>query len=406
VLDRNSSHLYCKIFGIAPPGYETANNDERDEVARERVRLWYVAATRARELLVLPRFSTGVEKGTWLEIAGFDLATLPALDLTQLAGTSPASADIRHNSQSEALFANEAQSMVAASKRLKWLAPSRDEDPAASLEMLEEATALGMGEDEAPELSRLDIIRGGRERGLVIHKLLEEILRSRSDRYRHNAAAGYKNKHVLRSRSKRPDGDDILEWIETHRSWLGLPALQRPDQRNSVSRSTATRSVALARRDWRNRIMGFARASAPETSPLQTRIDWVEEAFSLNASERALLGLLALFARSEPVRQLVAAVNGELKSVKLQRGHAMNEIAPLFDAKMRHSDLSEFCACMTNAPDLLAPDGTTLPVQGPFFADDARTDHARLYTRFRHGGTPNKTSRLCPARRKYWANGC
>lgn len=35
--------------------YENARDAEKAELDRERIRLWYVAATRARELLVLPR---------------------------------------------------------------------------------------------------------------------------------------------------------------------------------------------------------------------------------------------------------------------------------------------------------------------------------------------------------------
>ena len=56
VTDRASGRFYCPVFGVEPTGYSAARDAEKAELDRERVRLWYVAATRARELLVLPRF--------------------------------------------------------------------------------------------------------------------------------------------------------------------------------------------------------------------------------------------------------------------------------------------------------------------------------------------------------------
>jgi ATP-dependent exoDNAse (exonuclease V) beta subunit len=55
VIDRQTETFYCPVLGVTPEGYETARQSEKEELDRERIRLWYVAATRARELLVLPR---------------------------------------------------------------------------------------------------------------------------------------------------------------------------------------------------------------------------------------------------------------------------------------------------------------------------------------------------------------
>jgi ATP-dependent exoDNAse (exonuclease V) beta subunit len=54
VIDRQTETFYCPVLGVVPEGYETARQAEKEELDRERIRLWYVAATRARELLVLP----------------------------------------------------------------------------------------------------------------------------------------------------------------------------------------------------------------------------------------------------------------------------------------------------------------------------------------------------------------
>jgi len=82
VLDRDTSYLSCKILGIAPPGHANVFEAEQAEAGRERVRLWYVAATRARELLVLPRFSTGFAKSSWFGVANFPPEDLPPADLS------------------------------------------------------------------------------------------------------------------------------------------------------------------------------------------------------------------------------------------------------------------------------------------------------------------------------------
>ena len=55
VTDRDNDIFYCPVFGVHPVGYDEARDAEKAELDRERIRLWYVAATRARELLVLPR---------------------------------------------------------------------------------------------------------------------------------------------------------------------------------------------------------------------------------------------------------------------------------------------------------------------------------------------------------------
>ena len=60
--DRASARFYCPVFGVAPTGHEMAHNEEKAELGRERVRLWYVASTRARELLVLPRLDVATRE--------------------------------------------------------------------------------------------------------------------------------------------------------------------------------------------------------------------------------------------------------------------------------------------------------------------------------------------------------
>ena len=80
VTDRTSGRFYCPVFGVAPTGHEAACDDEKAELDRERVRLWYVASTRARELLVLPRLDVAAAASAWLSVVELALPALSALD--------------------------------------------------------------------------------------------------------------------------------------------------------------------------------------------------------------------------------------------------------------------------------------------------------------------------------------
>jgi len=90
VVDRTSGHLYLSMFDVSPNGYETASTAEKAEIDRERVRLWYVTATRARELLVLPRANIPAGKSSWLGYVVLALDDLPALDLVHYPRRDPA----------------------------------------------------------------------------------------------------------------------------------------------------------------------------------------------------------------------------------------------------------------------------------------------------------------------------
>jgi exodeoxyribonuclease-5 len=176
VVERDTEHFYCPVFGIAPDGHEEALSAEKAEVERERVRLWYVAATRAREMLVLPRPSLPPGRSSWMSLVDLALDDLPALDLSHLP------TDVDHaiggtiNTQTRAEFEKEASTIAAAHASLKWRAPSRDEGPAAAVMTEGPPVVLHNDDDEAAADDMPSLVQGGRERGLVIHKLLEEVL--------------------------------------------------------------------------------------------------------------------------------------------------------------------------------------------------------------------------------------
>ena len=176
VIDRQTETFYCPILGVPPGGYEAARQAEKDELDRERIRLWYVAATRARELLVLPRLDTTPSKSAWIGLVDLSLGELPGLDISHLPAGLSATRTGVDNTQTRASFAAEAETIATGQTRLTWLAPSRDENTAGAVLLEEEAAIWAGSADEQSELEAPVLVQGGRERGLILHKLMEEVL--------------------------------------------------------------------------------------------------------------------------------------------------------------------------------------------------------------------------------------
>ena len=177
VIDRENDRFYCPVFGICPVGYDDARDAEKAELDRERIRLWYVAATRARELLVVPRLDVDPAGSAWLALLDLSLADLPAIDLAHLP-TEPGTAEAPSvNLQTREIFRQQAAAIAERQQHLVWLAPSRDEDAAAPVVRTEEPDIVVSADGTEPLEEGLPIaLQGGRERGLIIHKLFEEVL--------------------------------------------------------------------------------------------------------------------------------------------------------------------------------------------------------------------------------------
>ncbi len=177
VTDRQSDTFYCPIFGVPPEGHEAAIEAEKLELDRERIRLWYVAATRARQLLVLPRLDVSPSKSAWISLLDLSLAELPAIDPGELPERVPSPAGEAGNAQTREAFAAEAEEILRRQVHLTWLAPSRSENTSGPVVVEEEPDIWTDSDDRQPqELPPQLAIQGSRERGLILHKLMEEVL--------------------------------------------------------------------------------------------------------------------------------------------------------------------------------------------------------------------------------------
>ena len=177
VSDRDTGNLYFPVLGVAPTGHEAVFEREKEELNRERVRLWYVACTRARELLVLPRFDVPATKSNWISLVAHSLDNLPALDLEHMSPEVDLVAGEFRNEQTRERFSDEAAAIEQHRVDMEWRAPSRGEGHVGPAMVAPVPQILATeGEDAAPEDEAETNVQGGQERGRILHKLIEEVL--------------------------------------------------------------------------------------------------------------------------------------------------------------------------------------------------------------------------------------
>jgi ATP-dependent exoDNAse (exonuclease V) beta subunit len=166
VLHRASDDtLHFGLKTLNPPEYELLKDIENRELGEERIRLLYVACTRARDLLVFPDYLGKLGNG-WhkqLDLSLRDLPKYPTLDLTEGERKPPA---LPMNEQTPEVFRQEALRLVEQTRNIRWIQPSAVE--------FEEVPLPAPPEDEFAE--SIPDVRGSAARGRVLHKLMEDIL--------------------------------------------------------------------------------------------------------------------------------------------------------------------------------------------------------------------------------------
>jgi ATP-dependent exoDNAse (exonuclease V) beta subunit len=160
--------LHWLIGDVVPPELLRALETDDESLMRERERLWYVACTRARELLIVPELPQADQK-SWARVVDMAHAALPSVNLAHMT-CLPAPMDTDPpNAQTPELFAAERAIIDAAALPLTWLRPS-DHDP----DRLPTTEAITLEPGDAPEVDAP--VGPGRVRGLLLHKLMEEVL--------------------------------------------------------------------------------------------------------------------------------------------------------------------------------------------------------------------------------------
>lgn len=160
--------LHWVIGDVVPPELRAALETDDESLTRERERLWYVACTRARELLIVPELAQAQQK-SWARVVNLGHDALPEVDVSHMTpAPMPTIAD-PPNMQTAELFAAERGIIDEAAVPLTWVRPS-DHDT----DRLEAVDAITLDTGDAPEVDLP--VGAGRVRGLLLHKLLEEVL--------------------------------------------------------------------------------------------------------------------------------------------------------------------------------------------------------------------------------------
>jgi ATP-dependent exoDNAse (exonuclease V) beta subunit len=166
VLHRASDDtLHFGLRTLNPPEYDLLKEIENRELGEERIRLLYVACTRARDLLVFPHY-LGKLGHCWhkqVDLQLHHLPEFPTLDLKE-SERKPTAPPL--NAQTSEVFRQEALRLAERTRKIQWIQPSRVE--------IEEVPLPVPLDDELAEPT--PDVRGSAARGRVLHKLIEEIL--------------------------------------------------------------------------------------------------------------------------------------------------------------------------------------------------------------------------------------
>lgn len=170
VLDRSRQWIHYYLGAFRPEHYTMALDEEQAEQEHERVRLLYVAFTRAEQLLILPQPAD--DESGWFSLLDLRLDELSALDDSGGDATPPEPTAERPNAQDEMVFRREAQRIQASRRSLIWRQPSRHEVDDNGAAAADDDSEIFSEQAPIPD----NITQGGAGRGILLHKLMEEVL--------------------------------------------------------------------------------------------------------------------------------------------------------------------------------------------------------------------------------------
>jgi exodeoxyribonuclease-5 len=229
VQDRRANLFSVPMLGTDPSGHDDLKARNEQEQARERVRLWYVAATRARDLLVLPRHSATLPDECWDHVVDLGLSGLGGIDPAKLGEGRVPPPETSENQQTREVFAEQAGRISNARHVIVWQRPSRGEVEA---EPPTEPVPLLQNPEEAEDAAEIPVpaVVGSSTRGILLHKLMEEVLLGET-----NDAAPYlerRSRELMAQLGIEPTDDpksgvSPIELASTVVRTLNLPEIQK-----------------------------------------------------------------------------------------------------------------------------------------------------------------------------------
>jgi ATP-dependent exoDNAse (exonuclease V) beta subunit len=219
VYRQSDDTIHWIIGGIEPPELVAAREEEEFREARQRERLWYVATTRARDLLVIPDLP-GAPSRSWSRVMDLGQKQLSEIPADILPEPFPSTVQPASNDQTSTVFAAESEKLAAASPPIVWDRPSeRDADRGT------EPVDLFVVDAASDVTAR--IVGGGTLRGTILHKLMEELLTGELER--HPEAITSRAAELLNQLQSDDEADakppDPVEMAQTALRTLALPEL-------------------------------------------------------------------------------------------------------------------------------------------------------------------------------------
>lgn len=195
---RHQGEFATRLFKQATSNYEAVKEAEQLELEREQVRLWYVAATRAKEILIIPKHEGKTDQSAWCNLVAWRPEDLPVINVAPNKEHEMAPPATGQEAQTPEQFQEEQRMLEASLRRVERRAPSRREDQ--TLDVLaagetgldapveprlteEEAARILESFDDtvnAPETAP-GVMAVGAARGILLHKLMEEIINGEVD---------------------------------------------------------------------------------------------------------------------------------------------------------------------------------------------------------------------------------
>ncbi|URK86334.1 PD-(D/E)XK nuclease family protein (plasmid) [Rhizobium sp. RCAM05350] len=127
-----------------------------------------MASTRARNLLILPHIPQA-SKDSWFSSVNLRQLEVPELDLSSFTPLANRSGASQPNEQSADIFTGEQRFVEASSPPLVWRRPSEHDGDRLG-DSLDGVVTLDS------QAERLEIAGAGARRGVILHKLMEELL--------------------------------------------------------------------------------------------------------------------------------------------------------------------------------------------------------------------------------------
>ena len=165
---QSDNSLHWMLGGVSPPDLAAARAEESQEDANQRERIWYVACTRARDLLILPHIPQA-SKGSWFSSIDLRQLDLPELNVSDFVAADARPESTSRNEQTASVFALEQRKVDESAPSIVWRRPS-DHDQDRPDGLLDPVIAT-----DTPGQT-VEVTGAGALRGIVLHKLMEEFL--------------------------------------------------------------------------------------------------------------------------------------------------------------------------------------------------------------------------------------